>query len=430
MSDAPENLPGQSTASTSRGKLLICPYCGDAQPILLNGAERCRSCAGLFEPLSRQATHNAMGPWFVRDPNRPFQPGCSYETLMKLVQRGRITRLSIVRGPTTRQFWTIAKRVPGIAHLLGYCHECNASVDPGDHGCHACGVTFGAFLDRNFLGLPEYRPLPWEAPRSADDPAARTWHGLPTIREEFVGDEGSPRGLSSFATDEELRGQAANAAQSASGGSGDDALPQTVTADPQLIVSAPALSPKEERNLEVSARLMRRRVARQQRAIHRLTVLATALALFALVALVGWVSGTFDRRAATPAEAEQQSSTTAQPNERDATLNDDPNESAPLEPDELEPPPITDSSADNEAADEPDAADLQREFERAAELLEQSRDEGRELSDRIAAAEEAIAILVAIQASAQQVDLPEGLAELAQEAERQLERLRLREFFP
>src|SRR5690606_26108798 len=116
----------------------------------------------LFEPLSRQATHNSMGPWFVRDPQRPFQPGCSYETLVRLVQRGKVSRLTIVRGPTTRQFWTIAKRVQGIAHLLGFCHECGASVDPGDHGCHACGVTFGAFLDRNYLGLPEYRPLPWE----------------------------------------------------------------------------------------------------------------------------------------------------------------------------------------------------------------------------------------------------------------------------
>ena len=148
----------------NKPKVLICPYCGETQP----SAERCRSCGGLFEPLSRQATHNAMGPWFVRDASRAFQPGCSYETLVKMVERGQINRYSILRGPTTKQFWTVARHVPGVAHLLGYCHNCDASVDPGDHGCHACGVAFGAYLDRNFMGLPEIRPLPWDADAEAE----------------------------------------------------------------------------------------------------------------------------------------------------------------------------------------------------------------------------------------------------------------------
>ena len=87
----------------SKTKVLICPYCGETQP----HDERCRSCSGLFEPLSRQATHNAMGPWFLRDPDRPFQPGCSYETLVRLVDRGVVTRYSIIRGPTSKQFWTV-----------------------------------------------------------------------------------------------------------------------------------------------------------------------------------------------------------------------------------------------------------------------------------------------------------------------------------
>src|SRR5580765_972695 len=149
----------------TKTKVLICPYCGDTQ----SAGDRCRSCGGLFEPLSRQASHNAMGPWFIRDENRPFQPGCSYETLIRLIERGQVTKYAIIRSPTTKQFWTVAKRVPGIAHLLGYCHNCDASVDPGDHGCHACGVPFGAYLDRNYLGLPEVRPLPWEAPIEEDE---------------------------------------------------------------------------------------------------------------------------------------------------------------------------------------------------------------------------------------------------------------------
>ncbi len=79
-------------------KLLICPYCGQTQPQV----ERCRSCGGLLEPLSRQATHNAMGPWFVRDPDRPHQPGCSYETLVSLVEREQIAKHTILRGSITR----------------------------------------------------------------------------------------------------------------------------------------------------------------------------------------------------------------------------------------------------------------------------------------------------------------------------------------
>ena len=112
----------------TRTKLLICPYCGEAQPV----GERCRACGGFFDPLSRQATHNAMGPWFVRDPERPFRPGCSYETLVQLIQRGQVTKYSIIRGPTTRQFWTVARHVPGVAHLLGYCHACDGPVDPDE----------------------------------------------------------------------------------------------------------------------------------------------------------------------------------------------------------------------------------------------------------------------------------------------------------
>jgi hypothetical protein len=143
----------------AKAKLLICPYCGGTQPA---DAERCGACSGLFEPLSRQATHNAMGPWFIRDPDRPFQPGCSYETLVRLVQRGRVGPLTVVRGPTTRQFWTVAKRVQGISHLFGYCHECGALAGEADPDCHACGASFGPEADRDRLGLPEIRPLPWE----------------------------------------------------------------------------------------------------------------------------------------------------------------------------------------------------------------------------------------------------------------------------
>ncbi len=130
-------------------KMILCPYCGRLQP----QAPRCVDCGGLFEPLSRDATQLAMGPWFIRDKAMPFRPGCSYEVIRKMAAAGRIHSRTILRGPTTRQFWSIARNVPGVAHLIGYCHDCGAAADPGDACCEACGAVFPEPGERNELGL-------------------------------------------------------------------------------------------------------------------------------------------------------------------------------------------------------------------------------------------------------------------------------------
>lgn len=137
-------------------KAMICPYCGHVQ----EAGVRCVACHVQVDFLTRQATQNDMGPWFVRDPGRPHFPGCSYETMGKLVSMGVITKHSIVRGPSTQQFWVAARRAPGIAHLLGYCHECDAKVSPKDLRCPSCRTAFGAWLERDRLGLDEIRGLP------------------------------------------------------------------------------------------------------------------------------------------------------------------------------------------------------------------------------------------------------------------------------
>lgn len=292
-------------------RVVICPYCGETQP----AADQCRACRGLFEPLSRQATHNEMGPWYVRDSNRPFQPGCSYETLLKLIDRKLVTRYTIVRGPTTRQFWTIARRVPGIAHLFGACHHCDASVDPEDHGCHACGAPFGAYLDRNYLGLPEVRPLPWE-PDGDDAP----------LRDSEKGSWGwinEPTGLSSFATNAELfgtpgidpdgdhaaaggahggdddHGRAAHAASRV--GAGESALSQmpsgesprrntdrggTAVAQDPAPTELAAEDTRRLRSAEARVRTLQQQSARQMRVTRLLTILAIALSLSVIVLTV------------------------------------------------------------------------------------------------------------------------------------------------
>lgn len=137
----------------------LCPYCGTR---LETDAERarCPACKGLLDPLSRQASQNAMGPWAMRDEARPFNPGCSYDTLKALVARGRIRRDTIIRGPTTRQFWMFAANVPGVAVLLGECHACHHAVQPDEFLCARCGVALSPPTDRQTLGLAPVRLLP------------------------------------------------------------------------------------------------------------------------------------------------------------------------------------------------------------------------------------------------------------------------------
>lgn len=129
--------------------LILCPYCGTLQ----QPAELCRACGGLFESLSQRATQIAMGPWFVRDPRQPFRPGCSYQVLKRQIASGRIRASSVLRGPTTHQFWRRARAVPGVAHLLGYCYQCGQQVKPTARVCPHCEVAFMEVLERNELGL-------------------------------------------------------------------------------------------------------------------------------------------------------------------------------------------------------------------------------------------------------------------------------------
>jgi len=133
----------------AKEKLILCPYCGATQ----TGGDRCKVCGGLVEPLSRRATQISMGPWYIRDKKVPFRPGCSYDVLVKQIKAGRVKPTTILRGPTTRQFWSVARNVAGLAHLLGYCHRCGAHVKAADKKCHACGEPFVEPRDRNELGL-------------------------------------------------------------------------------------------------------------------------------------------------------------------------------------------------------------------------------------------------------------------------------------
>jgi hypothetical protein len=145
-----------SSPSVTKAEAILCPYCGSRQKVCL----ACESCGGRFDAASLQATQNDMGSWFVRDSRRPHFVGYSYEAIVAAIRSGEIGRDQIVRGPSTRQLWTVARRAAGIAHLFGRCYACQGPVTSEDGSCITCGTRPSGFNDRNYFGLPQVERLP------------------------------------------------------------------------------------------------------------------------------------------------------------------------------------------------------------------------------------------------------------------------------
>ncbi len=141
---------------SSESQVILCPYCGHPQSVPADQPmpDQCEECGGLFEPLSRRATQISMGPWYIRNKANPFMPGCSYEVVEKMAKGGKLKPTTVLRGPTTKQFWSVARNVPGVANLLGYCHSCGTKVAPTDPKCGNCKTMFTRPKERNELGLP------------------------------------------------------------------------------------------------------------------------------------------------------------------------------------------------------------------------------------------------------------------------------------
>ncbi len=392
----------------SKTKILICPYCGAGQP----ASDRCRDCGGLFEPLSRQATLNEMGPWYIRDPKRPYHPGCSYQTLVKLIERGRVTRTTIVRGPTTRQLWSVARHVNGVAHLLGYCHQCDASVDRGDHVCHACGAQFGAYLDRNYLGLPEIRPLPWEA--DLDEESRRTGGGR----------------LSRFASDEELLD--ARHTRPRAAGPGDALDEQPAGAAGQGL--APGLA---EAGV---TRSLQRTVERQRGTIRLFAALFGATLVIAIASnatpLAARLSGLLRDEGHPDSPADAMALPTETPGAplpadglgSPGATGGDPGPGAPEQPaaPPAESPPVAAAAADAPGAEAPFAPAMGE----AMRLIEAAEQAGRSLDDRIADYGRALAILEGMLASPGETPRPAGLQDTMDRVTKARDRLVLKkEFF-
>jgi hypothetical protein len=455
----------------TKTRIVICPYCGETQP----AAERCRACAGRFDPLSRRATHNAMGPWWLRDPRRPHHPGFSYETMVRLVERGEITKYSIIRGPTTKQFWTIAKRVAGVSHLLGYCHACDGRVEPSHHGCPRCGAVFGAYLERNYLGLPDVVPMTEDGNHVDMTDSAHGDEPRPSWRPPTL----SPRGLSSFAPDDELlrretrtgggdrdertpfapMGPAETAPRTAESPVATAAEPRVGPASPGPAIGQ-APSP-EEWVTSPAVRAMQRRLAKQQRTIRILTVVIIVVALTGAIVNLAVLTmrsagrapstGAPDRTAepAPPGRtaseagvgtAEDQSPPNAmeaaQPERADAAASP----SAPSKGDSSPASSTSETSDPAKNATQPPIVIVEKEdvgasgyiaeYRRALALVDRADDESRPLADRLDDYSEALDVLRNVREQAPAEERPEKLDEIIERVERQIERLEIEVVLP
>lgn len=394
----------------AKTKIIICPYCGESQP----ANDLCRACGGYFDDLSRQATHNDMGPWFIRDPRRPFQPGCSYETLIKLIERGQIDKYTIIRGPTSKQYWTIARRIPGFSHLLGYCHNCDAHVNPDDHGCAACGEPFGAYLERDLLGLPDIKPMPWEATIEEVD------HSSVAVQRP-ASSTGS-RGISSFASDSEIAGNPNGDAFSGSrtvAGTSEyeesllhshyETAATPGAASGVLAASGTSGTPGSSDPISASTnqamRSIRRKLDKQQRLI-------TALSVVLVFAIVLALLSNLSRFTAVPNEKTEDS------NSASVKLDEKPEVPKPAE-----------TTVKEEALNEVNEQVVSR-LEEAKALITRADNDERAIVERIADTEKALGILRSLRSSLSESQQPDDLVTLIEQLEKNLERLKLREFFP
>lgn len=113
----------------------VCPFCGVVGD---DSGKPCRQCGLENTQATRYATRSKIGPWFVWQQRNPSAPGMNWATLMSLVEKGRITPRSVVRGPTTGQLWRFAARVKGLSREFGTCWHCGAPVERNSRMCMAC----------------------------------------------------------------------------------------------------------------------------------------------------------------------------------------------------------------------------------------------------------------------------------------------------
>ena len=127
-----------SSEAPWRGPAAPCVYCGQVIP---RDSPRCSHCRTAFSPAVRQAYREAVGPWFYLVQKNPSGRGVTFETLVKLVEKGRIKADSVIRGPTTHQDWMYAAETPRLSKYLGICPHCFGGATPDQTYCTHCQLS-------------------------------------------------------------------------------------------------------------------------------------------------------------------------------------------------------------------------------------------------------------------------------------------------
>jgi hypothetical protein len=117
-------------------------------------------------PATRQATRARIGPWHVLQTRNPSAPGMKFSTLLSLVKKGQVTPKSVVRGPTTNQFWALAINVKGLSREFGHCFDCGAEMESTANICPRCQKLQEPPVNPDVLlegqsGLEHRRPRPY-----------------------------------------------------------------------------------------------------------------------------------------------------------------------------------------------------------------------------------------------------------------------------
>ena len=200
-SDALRAVEGEATAvgtpATARRTVsshAVCPFCGCVND---SSAGACRQCGMENTQATRQATRSKIGPWFVWQLRNPSAPGMNWATLMSLVEKGRITPRSVVRGPTTGQLWRFAARVKGLSREFGTCWHCGTELKKIARVCGSCKRLQQPPANPDTLletpDAPPFKPVinprPQSAAGLAPEPIRRE---VPVID---MGDELLPLGL-------------------------------------------------------------------------------------------------------------------------------------------------------------------------------------------------------------------------------------------
>jgi hypothetical protein len=147
--DQTSGAPDDQTAW--KGDQAPCVYCGQVIP---RTSDRCPHCRTSFSLAVRKASREVLGPWYYLDPRNPSGRGVTFETLIKMIEKGRIRPDSIIRGPTTQQDWMYAAEVPRLAKYLGMCPHCFAEAKPEDTYCTHCQLNMNQRPAEARPGIP------------------------------------------------------------------------------------------------------------------------------------------------------------------------------------------------------------------------------------------------------------------------------------